>query len=199
MTAVFLRPGSATPNRLCSPGSASPERCQAESIPSQLVDLPLIRPIPGLCDQFGSHGILANVLPLLFITFGRSQDVVKVAFLPERRTSRVSAARVFRRPLFPLAHKCLHWVAIAKWRAEEMCVVWHQDVSSYSPTVEALCMAPHFPTDLMHCVTCEHRTAVRRACRDEKDRRLNQYLIEAREVLARRHWSVSASIGWSDC
>ena len=104
-----------------------------------LMHTPEIRPILWFCNELGPHRILANVLPLLRVTFVVAQSVVKTAGLKfpkhvagRRRRVALILQRLCQ-PVFPETHPAFDGEFQITRRAEQMQMIRHQEIVAHQP------------------------------------------------------------------
>jgi len=93
-----------------------------------LIHAPAIRPILQPRHQSGSHRILANILPLLRVTFAVAQPMMKSAGLKFP-----CIGRCFRQPVFPETHPAFEGEFQIVRRAEQMQMIRHQQIIAHEP------------------------------------------------------------------
>ncbi len=96
--------------------------------PMNFMHAPEVRPILRAFHQFGPHRILADVLPLLRITFPIAQKMMKAAGL---KSSRVRMQ--FGEAVFPETHPTLDGEFQITRCAEQMQVIGHEQVIADEP------------------------------------------------------------------
>ena len=135
---------------------------------------PLMRPVLGPHDEGLSHGVLANIGPLLRVRLLAAENVIEHPGLPESAIDQPRARAAFRCPFLPPLQELRQprgpGAALGRHLgAEEMDVVGHDDIAPHAPTVTGSRRSELGEKNGRCVVGDETRNAVARADRDEVD------------------------------
>ena len=117
-------------------------------LPAQFVDLALVGPVVGVDAVAVAHGIMADIIPFLTVTFAASQLTVPEMALPERYGCSDRGMPLAADRAFPIPDPRCQWRFVFRSRGtKEMEVVGQYDIA---PDIPSRGIGPNLTQECVH-------------------------------------------------
>ena len=136
-------------------------------LPAEFVDLALVGPVVGVGAVAVAHGVLADIIPFLAVTFAASQLAVPEMALPERCGCFDQGMPLAADCAFPIPDPGCQWRFVFRSRGtKEMQMVGQYDIA---PDTPPLGIGPNLAQECVHDLCGQVRLPVFRAKGDENN------------------------------